>query len=65
MIEAGLRRVHRRKTEVHQWRERKAFCVEMVQMDGSHHAWLENWGPKLVLIGLVDDARNRFFWPVL
>jgi hypothetical protein len=30
-------------------------------MDGSHHAWLENRGPKLVLMGLVDDARNRFY----
>lgn len=26
MIEAGLWRVRRRKTEVHQWRERKAYC---------------------------------------
>jgi hypothetical protein len=28
----------------------------MVQMDGSHHAWLEGRGPKLVLMGAVDDA---------
>jgi len=61
MIEAGLWRVHRRKTEVHIWRERKAYYGEMVQMDGSHHAWLEKRGPKLVLMGLVDDARNRFY----
>lgn len=61
MIEAGLWRVHRRKREVHQWRERKAYYGEMVQMDGSHHAWLEERGPKLVLMGFVDDARNRFY----
>jgi len=30
-------------------------------MDESHHAWLEMRGPKLVLMGLVDDARNRFY----
>jgi transposase len=61
MIEAGLWRVHRRKTAVHVWRERKAYYGEMVQMDGSHHDWLEKRGPKLVLMGLVDDARNRFY----
>jgi hypothetical protein len=33
----------------------------MVQMDGSHHAWLEERGPKLVLMGYVDDATGRFY----
>jgi hypothetical protein len=61
MIEAGLWRVHRHKADVHPWREPKAHCGEMVQMDGSHHAWLEARGPKLVLMGMVDDARNRFY----
>lgn len=61
MIEAGLWRVHRRKTAVHVWRERKAYFGEMVQMDGSHHAWLETRGPKLVLMGMVDDAKNIFY----
>lgn len=61
MIGAGLWRVHRHKSEVHPWREPKAHCGEMVQMDGSHHAWLESRGPKLVLMGMVDDARNRFY----
>ncbi len=61
MIEAGLWRVRRQKSEVHPWREPKAHGGEMVQMDGSHHAWLETRGPKLVLMGMVDDARNRFY----
>ena len=61
MIEAGLWRVRRQRSEVHPWREPKAYCGEMVQMDGSHHAWLEARGPKLVLMGMVDDARNRFY----
>lgn len=61
MIEAKLWHVRRHKTEVHPWREPKAYCGEMVQMDGSHHAWLEARGPKLVLMGMVDDARNRFY----
>jgi hypothetical protein len=30
----------------------------MVQIDGSHHDWLEGRGPKLVLMGYIDDATN-------
>jgi transposase len=61
MLAKGLWRRHRRRTTIHVWRERKQHLGEMVQMDGSHHAWLEGRGPKLVLMGLVDDATSRFF----
>ena len=61
MIEAKLWHVRRHQTEVHPWREPKAHFGEMVQMDGSHHDWLERRGPKMVLMGMVDDARNRFY----
>lgn len=43
------------------WRERKAHFGEMVQLDGSHHDWLEARGPKLVLMGYIDDATGRFY----
>jgi len=43
------------------WRERKAHPGEMVQLDGSHHDWLEGRGPRLVLMGYVDDATGRFY----
>ena len=33
----------------------------MVQMDGSHHDWLEGRGPKLVLMGYIDDATNTIY----
>ena len=33
----------------------------MVQMDGSNHDWLEGRGPKLVLMGWIDDATSRFY----
>src|SRR6266478_10061643 len=46
------RRVHRRR------RERKEHFGEMVQMDGSFHAWLEERGPEGCLIDMVDDATN-------
>lgn len=59
MIARGLWRARRRRGPVHVWRERKARYGEMVQMDGSHHAWLEGRGPKLVLMAFIDDATNR------
>jgi len=48
--------VRRKKRAVHPWRERKAHRGEMVQMDGSHHDWLEGRGPKMVLMSYIDDA---------
>jgi len=33
----------------------------MIQMDGSDHDWLEGRGPKLVLMGYIDDASNTVF----
>ena len=46
------RRGHRRR------RDRKEHFGEMVQMDGSFHAWLEERGPEGCLIDMVDDATN-------
>jgi len=61
LIEAGdWQRV--RKTRRHrQWRERKGHPGEMVQMDGSHHAWFEDRGEPCVLMGYIDDARGDAF----
>ena len=51
-----------RKSRTHrQWRERKHYFGEMVQMDGSHHDWLEGRGSELVLMGYIDDATNTVF----
>ncbi len=61
MMAKGLWQRKRRRREVHPWRERKDHYGEMVQMDGSHHEWLEGRSPRLVLIGYVDDATSRFF----
>jgi transposase-like protein len=46
----------RKKRPHRQWRERKACFGQMVQMDGSHHAWLEKRGPWCVFMGYIDDA---------
>jgi molybdenum-dependent DNA-binding transcriptional regulator ModE len=55
--QAKVRRIRKSLT----WRERKAHFGEMVQLDGSHHDWLEGRGPKLVLMGYIDDATGRFY----
>ena len=61
----GKHTVRRRKPKHRQWRERKPSFGAMVQLDGSHHDWLEGRGPKCVLMVMVDDATNqmraRFF----
>jgi len=50
---------HERKRRRHRLRrERKEHFGEMVQMDGSLHAWLEERGPRGCLIDLVDDATS-------
>lgn len=62
LIEEGLWQAKRlKKPKERTWRSRKDHFGEMVQMDGSHHDWLEGRGPKLALMGYIDDARGRFF----
>ena len=57
MIEEGLWRARRaRKVVVHQMRERRAALGELVQIDGSPHAWLEKRGPSFTLLVFIDDA---------
>ena len=41
------------------WRERKAHAGELLQLDGSHHDWLEGRGPRGVLMAYIDDASSR------
>jgi len=49
------------KADHRQWRERKRYFGEMIQIDGSHHDWLEGRGPECVLMGYVDDATGNVF----
>jgi len=41
------------------WRPRRECFGELVQWDTSEHDWLEGRGPKLYLIGMMDDATSR------
>jgi transposase len=61
LIEAGFWKKRRKRSGFRQWRPRKECFGQMVQMDGSHHDWLEGRGPKLVLMGYVDDATSRVY----
>jgi hypothetical protein len=40
----------------HQPRERRHSFVEVVQIDGSMHAWFEDHGAECSLLVHVDDA---------
>jgi len=57
----GYEAARRKRRKHRRWRERKEYYGQMVQMDGSHHDWLEGRGPRLVLMGYIDDATNRVF----
>jgi len=60
MIEGKLWRASRQSIDkIHQWRPRRSRVGEMVQWDTSEHAWLEERGPKLYLISMIDDASSR------
>ena len=62
MVEAGLWKPRRQRVEaVHVWRERRAAFGELVMMDSSPYRWLEERGPQLQLIALIDDATSRFW----
>lgn len=61
LLQKGLWQSRRRGRKHRQMRERKACFGEMLQMDGSHHDWLEGRGPRLVLMGYIDDATGKAF----
>jgi len=58
MLAEGLWSRERRRRRHRRRRERKEHFGELVQMDGSFHAWLEGRGPGGCLMDLVDDATN-------
>ena len=59
LLQEGLWEKKRRRSPHRRCRERKECFGEMVQMDGSHHDWLEGRGPELVLMGYIDDATGN------
>lgn len=62
---AGERSPRRRRPRRHRSRrERMPRAGMLVQVDGSSHDWLEGRGPRLTLVGAVDDATSELLWAV-
>ena len=60
LLEAGLSSPRKRRPPRHRSR-RERYPQEgmLLQTDGSPHDWLEGRGPKLCLIGAIDDATSK------
>ena len=59
-IRLGLHQPKRRREKrVFQIRERRSRFGELIQIDGSVHAWLEDRAPRSTLIVFIDDATGR------
>ena len=56
MLAEGLWSRRRKRRPHRSRRRRKAHLGELIQVDGSHHEWLEARGRKGCLMNFVDDA---------
>lgn len=55
----GRPAVHRRRPPQHRSRRpREDAAGQLVQIDGSPHDWLEGRGPRMTLLGAIDDATS-------
>ena len=59
MLTAGLWSRRRKRKPHRSRRQRRAHFGALIQLDGSHHDWLEGRGPKGCLMNFVDDATGR------
>ena len=61
LYKAGLWKKSKKRPKHRQWRERRKQRGQLVQIDGSHHDWLESRGPWCVLMAFIDDATNIIY----
>ena len=60
LITAGVWQPQRRRApRVHPRRPRRPCVGELVQIDGSPHAWFEGRAPACTLLVFIDDATSR------
>jgi len=60
MTDAGLWIPRRqRPPKIYQPRARRACLGQLIQIDGSEHAWFEDRAPQCTLLVYVDDATSR------
>ena len=65
LLAAGLWSRRRKRKAHRSRRQRKAHFGELIQLDGSHHDWLEGRSPKGCLMNFAGDATGRAlcrFW---
>lgn len=63
MIAGGVWKPKRkRKVNVYQLRPRRQAEGELIQIDGSPHAWFEDRGPYCNLLAFIDDATGKIKW---
>lgn len=60
LLEKGLRSPRKHRCALHR-RRRERYGREgmLLQTDGSPHDWLQGRGPRLCLVGAIDDATNK------
>lgn len=61
LIKEGLWIKQRKNRKHRHWRPRRECFGQMVQVDGSHHDWLEGRAPQLVFMCYIDDATSHTF----
>jgi transposase len=59
LLQAGLYTKWKKQPKHRSWREPCFREGQMLQFDTSDHDWLEQRGPRLYLIGGIDDATSR------
>lgn len=59
LLEAKLWYRHRKRKSYRQRRERRQSFGELLQIDGSDHAWFGKEHPRSCLLNMVDDATGR------
>jgi transposase len=59
LLESDLYAKWKKHPKHRSWREPRAREGQMLQFDTSDHDWLEGRGPKLNLIGGIDDATSN------
>lgn len=61
MIEKRVWFERKERRPVHQQRQRRARFGELLQIDGSPHAWFEDRGEPCSLLVFIDDATGRTY----
>ncbi|TDY52722.1 hypothetical protein BX592_1044 [Paraburkholderia rhizosphaerae] len=60
MMDAGLWVPRRQRAlKIYQPRARRTCYGELVQIDGSEHAWFEQRAPQCTLLVYVNDSTSR------